>query len=106
MEEPAGSSDVSRAVKIAPRIAVPSEPPIERNSVAPEVATPSIAYGTAFWTASTSTCITIPSPSPSTSMCSAATPVPVDSLSEDSSHMPSATTPSPRSATPCSARCA
>ena len=35
----------SRLVKIAPRIAVPTEPPIERNSVAPEVATPSSSYG-------------------------------------------------------------
>ena len=30
-----------RLVKIAPRIAVPSDPPIDRNSAAPEVATPS-----------------------------------------------------------------
>jgi hypothetical protein len=42
---PAGAFDASSAFslaeKIAPSSAVPSEPPIERNSVAPEVATPS-----------------------------------------------------------------
>ena len=38
---PALRPDVRRAEKIAPKIATPSEPPIERNSVAPEVATPS-----------------------------------------------------------------
>ena len=54
--------------KIAPSVATPSEPPIERNSVAPEVATPRSEYSTAFCTASTSTCITIPSPNPSTNM--------------------------------------
>jgi hypothetical protein len=54
--------------KTAPRIAVPSEPPIDRNSVAPDVATPSISYGTAFWTASTSTCIVKPRPRPRISM--------------------------------------
>ena len=32
-------------MKTAPSTAVPSEPPIERNSVAPEVATPSIVVG-------------------------------------------------------------
>ena len=37
----AASSCARRLAKIAPRIAVPSEPPIERNSVAAEVATPS-----------------------------------------------------------------
>ena len=82
-------------MKIAPSTATPNEPPIERNSVAPEVATPSISYGTAFWTASTSTCMTIPSPRPSTSMCSAATPVAVDALSEDSRNMPKAATSVP-----------
>ena len=35
------SSVASRLAKIAPRIEVPSEPPIERNRVADEVATPS-----------------------------------------------------------------
>ena len=39
-----GARELARsagAVKIAPSAAVPSEPPMERNSVAPEVATPS-----------------------------------------------------------------
>ena len=62
------SSVASRLAKIAPKIETPIEPPIWRNSVEPEVATPSILYGTAFWAASTSTCITIPRPRPSTSM--------------------------------------
>ena len=74
---------------------MPSEPPIERNSVEPEVATPSWSYGTAFWTASTSTCMTMPSPRPSTNMCSAATPDPVDASSDDSIHIPSAATAVP-----------
>ena len=65
--EPRASRSSRRYVKIAPRIAVPSDPPIDRNSVAPDVATPSCSYGTAFCTASTSTCMTIPSPRPSTS---------------------------------------
>lgn len=62
------SSELSRLEKIEPRIAVPTEPPIERNRVAPEVATPRSLYSTAFCTASTSTCITIPRPRPSTNM--------------------------------------
>jgi hypothetical protein len=40
---PADNSCDSRLAKIAPRIAVPSDPPIERNSVADEVAIPSCA---------------------------------------------------------------
>ena len=61
------SSVASRLEKIAPKMETPTAPPIWRNSVEPDVATPSILYGTAFWAASTSTCITIPRPSPSTS---------------------------------------
>ncbi len=57
--------------KIAPKIAVPNEPPIDRKNVAPEVATPSSLCGTAFWTMMTSTCMTPPMPMPSTSMYSA-----------------------------------
>ena len=34
------SSDARRLLKIEPSTAVPTDPPIERNSVAPEVATP------------------------------------------------------------------
>ena len=86
----APSSSLSLAEKIAPSTAVPSDPPIERNSVAPEVATPSCSYETAFWVASTSTCMTMPRPRPSTSMWKAATPVPVVSSSDDRSHIPSA----------------
>ena len=40
------------------------EPPVERNNVVPEVATPRLRYSTEFCTASTSTCITMPSPKP------------------------------------------
>ena len=56
--------------KIAPKIAVPNEPPIERKNVAPEVATPSSLCGTPFCTMITSTCMTPPRPMPSTSMAS------------------------------------
>ena len=37
------SSAASRAANTAPSTAVPSEPPIERNSVEPDVATPSMS---------------------------------------------------------------
>ena len=40
---PAFSSAARRPEKIAPSTAVPSEPPIERKSVEPEVATPSMS---------------------------------------------------------------
>ncbi|GAB7005336.1 hypothetical protein JCM18899A_28090 [Nocardioides sp. AN3] len=48
----------------APKTATPIAPPRERKKVAPEVATPRSAWGTAFWVASTRTCITIPMPAP------------------------------------------
>ena len=54
--------------KMAPKIAVPNEPPIDRKNVAPDVATPSSECGTAFCTMMTSTCMTPPMPMPSTSM--------------------------------------
>ena len=57
-----------REAKIAPKIATPSEPPIERKNVAVEVATPTSRAGASFWTASTSTCITRPMPMPTTDM--------------------------------------
>jgi len=60
------SSVAKRFAKIAPKIETPTAPPIWRNNVEPDVATPSISYGTAFCAARTSTCMTIPSPSPST----------------------------------------
>ena len=50
LESPAGSLAVPRCLtrlptstleKMAPKIAVPNDPPIERKNVAPEVATPS-----------------------------------------------------------------
>ena len=40
---PLSTSAASRPEKIAPSTAVPSEPPIERNSVEPDVATPSMS---------------------------------------------------------------
>ena len=54
--------------RIAPKIAVPKAAPIVRKKVIPEVATPSSEWGTAFWAASTSTCMRQPSPAPSTTM--------------------------------------
>ncbi len=81
----AASSAASRLAKIAPKTATPTEPPTWRNSVDPEVATPSSSYGTAFWAASTSTCIVIPSPSPSTSMYSSVCQVGIETLSPVSS---------------------
>src|SRR5439155_25064024 len=40
----------SRFAKIAPKIESPTDPPIERNSVDPEVATPRYRYSTEFCT--------------------------------------------------------
>ena len=62
------SSFARREAKIAPKIATPSEPPIERKNVAVEVATPMLRAGASFWTASTSTCMTRPMPTPTTAM--------------------------------------
>ena len=56
----------SRLAKMAPNTAVPNEPPIMRKNVTPDVAVPSCSYGTAFWTATTRTCMTRPSPTPNT----------------------------------------
>ena len=53
---------------MAPKTAVPKQPPIMRKKVVPEVAVPNSSYGTAFWTATTSTCMTRPSPKPNTTM--------------------------------------
>ena len=62
------SSSGRRAAKIAPKIATPNEPPIERKNVAVAVATPMFSGGASFWTISTSTCMTSPIPTPTTSM--------------------------------------
>ena len=62
------SSCESRAAKIAPKIATPKEPPIERKNVAVAVATPMFSGCASFWTISTSTCMTRPMPTPTTSM--------------------------------------
>ena len=56
------------AAKIAPKIATPNEPPIERKNVAVAVATPMFSAAASFWTTSTSTCMTRPMPTPTTSM--------------------------------------
>ena len=69
--------------------------PIERNSVAPEVATPSCSYDTAFCTARTSTCITMPSPRPSTNMKAAAAAVLVAASIVLSANIPADATPVP-----------
>jgi hypothetical protein len=54
----------SRWVSSGPKTATPMAPPREEKNVAPEVATPRSAWGTAFWVASTRTCITMPMPAP------------------------------------------
>ena len=74
---------MSRFAKIAPKIETPTAPPIWRKSVEPDVATPSISYGTAFWAARTSTCMTSPRPSPSTSRYSAASHSGVETASRE-----------------------
>jgi hypothetical protein len=63
-----GSSAKRRALKIDPKSDTPIDAPIERKNVAADVAVPRWPYGTAFWTATTSTCMTRPIPSPSTNM--------------------------------------
>ena len=69
---PSGNSVVRRdcrtEVNTAPNSATPMEPPIERNRVTPDVATPYRLALTVFCTASTSTCMTIPNPIPSTAV--------------------------------------
>ena len=82
-------------MKIEPNTAVPSEPPIPRISVTPDVAEPSTAYGTAFWTARISTCITSPSPRPSTSRYSDAVSVLVPTPRSESRNSPTAITAVP-----------
>lgn len=52
----------SRRVSSAPKTATPIAPPRDRKKVAPEVATPRSAWGTAFWVASTRAGITMPMP--------------------------------------------
>jgi hypothetical protein len=82
-------------VKIEPNTAVPTEPPIPRSSVTPDVAVPSTAYGTLFWTASTSTCMTRPRPRHSTSRYSDATNVDVPTSSRESRNIPTVITAMP-----------
>src|SRR5450759_5646207 len=84
-----------RAANIAPRIAVPRDPPMSRNSVAPEVATPRSRYSTSFCTAITRTCITIPSPTPSTSISSDAVASVVCGVRRDSRKSPTVMTAVP-----------
>ena len=50
----------------APNSAVPNAPPRERKKVTAAVAAPIWVGGTAFWTASTITCMVMPMPAPST----------------------------------------
>ena len=64
------SSASSRAFMMAPNSATPNDPPSDRKNCADEVATPRSRYSTAFWMASSETCITIPTPSPSTAIWS------------------------------------
>ena len=74
--------------KIAPKAAIPTEPPICRNMIDPEVATPMSLGGTAFWTARTSTCMTMPRPKPITSMYSDVATVDVCTFNWVSSAIP------------------
>ncbi len=74
---------------MAPKIAVPKDPPIDRKNVAPEVATPSSLCGTAFCTMMTSTCITPPRPMPRTSMYSESSTEDVPTPMRDSRNRPS-----------------
>ena len=89
------SSLMRRLVKIAPSAAVPSDPPIERKSVAPAVATPRSSYGASFWTARIKTCMTMPRPKPSTTMYAAAASVEVCGPICASSAKPSTVIPVP-----------
>ena len=73
-----------------PNRAVPSEPPMPRSIVTPDVAAPSTAYSTAFCTASTSTCMVMPRPSPSTSRYAAEVAALVSTSSRERSRKPSA----------------
>ncbi len=79
-----------RLTKIVPKTATPIAPPIWRESVEPDVATPSSRYSTAFCDASTSTCIVIPSPSPTTSIAPVMYDCEVPESSCDSSAIPTA----------------
>src|ERR1035437_568253 len=97
LDKPAGSLAVPRCVtklptstfeKMAPKIAVPNDPPMDRKKVAPEGATPSSGEGTACWPISTSACTTQPSPTPSTNMYSAATVKLVPTPNRDKSKSP------------------
>ena len=81
--------------KIAPKMAVPNEPPMDRKNVAPEVATPSSLCGTAFCTMMTSTCITPPMPMPRISMYSQSSTAGVPTPMRDSRYRPTAVTADP-----------
>ena len=63
-----GSSVASRAFMMAPKMATPNEPPIDRKNWVAEVATPKSRYSTAFCTTSIVTCMTEPMPKPRQSM--------------------------------------
>ncbi len=63
-----GRCATNRFAKIAPKSAIPIEPPTWRKSIESAVATPMCFGSTEFWTARTSTCMTIPIPNPTTSM--------------------------------------
>jgi hypothetical protein len=50
----------------APKSEVPNAPPSERKKVTAAVPVPIWVAGTAFWVASTMTCMVMPTPAPST----------------------------------------
>src|ERR1017187_6896385 len=85
-----------RLLKLAPKAATPKEPPIERKNVEEDVATPSWLRGTAFCTATTSTCMTPPMPTPRTTMYSDETTSEVDGVSRENRKRPRPTTAVPR----------
>ena len=62
------SDDANELVRMLPKMATPSAPPIDLKNCNVEVATPSMRWSTAFWTAMVKTGKVTPSPSPMTIM--------------------------------------
>ncbi len=83
-----GISDESRELRIAPKTATPTAPPIERKNVADEVAMPRSRRSTVFCTARISVCIVKPSPAPNTTIATDAYTMLVSEYSRDSNSAP------------------
>jgi hypothetical protein len=67
MDRPASRSD-RPLLKMAPKMATPTEPPMERKKLTVEVALPRSAAGTEFWVARIKVCSVRPIPTPRTTM--------------------------------------